>query len=202
VSGDCPRVLAVVAGPLAAPGDARADLDTLPADLVVERLCGERGFPSETITALHRDRGGFLWVGSREGLALFDGYTVRVFDHAVADPGSLSDNAVRTVYEDRQGAAPVKVDEQRRTDREEVQQGFPQKGLQPHERFIVAAKTTGAGVPIRSRVESAPSAQARWPAERRCARLTPLNRGGDLRKRCAGQAARSPGAAGRTRNDR
>ncbi len=75
----------------------------LPEDLAVERFGAERGFPSETITALYRDRAGFLWVGTREGLALYDGYTVRVFEHVVGDPESLADNTVRTLFEDREG---------------------------------------------------------------------------------------------------
>src|SRR4249920_324076 len=49
----------------------------LPDELIVERLGEERGFPSGTITALYRDRAGFLWVGSREGLAFWDGYSIR-----------------------------------------------------------------------------------------------------------------------------
>lgn len=75
----------------------------VPEDLVVERLGEERGFPSETITAVYRDRAGFLWVGSREGLAVWDGYSVRVYEHEVGDASSLPDNSIRTIYEDRAG---------------------------------------------------------------------------------------------------
>jgi ligand-binding sensor domain-containing protein len=75
----------------------------LPDSLTFERLGRERGFPSETITAILRDRAGFLWIGSREGVAIWDGYEVRVFQHVVSDPTSLSDNAVRRFYEDRSG---------------------------------------------------------------------------------------------------
>lgn len=82
----------------------------LPDPLVLERLGRERGFPSETITAIHRDRSGFLWVGSREGLARWDGYEVEVFQHAVSDPSSLSDDAVRRIYEDRSGRLWVGTD--------------------------------------------------------------------------------------------
>jgi len=75
----------------------------LPDDLIVERLGEERGFPSETITALHRDRAGFLWVGSREGLVVWDGYAVRSYEHEVGNPGSLPDNSIRAIFEDREG---------------------------------------------------------------------------------------------------
>ena len=92
-----PAVLAACAA-LAAPL-----LAAVPDELSFERLGRERGFPSETITALYRDRAGLLWVGSREGLAVWDGYAVRIFEHEVGNPDSLPDNSVRTVYEDRAG---------------------------------------------------------------------------------------------------
>lgn len=79
---------------------ARAD----PAGpLSFERFGPRQGLPAEMIVTLRRDRAGFLWIGSREGLVLFDGYSFTLFDHDVNDPGSLSDNAVRTIQEDRAG---------------------------------------------------------------------------------------------------
>jgi ligand-binding sensor domain-containing protein/signal transduction histidine kinase len=81
-----------------------------PDQLVFERLGRERGFPSETITAIVRDRAGFLWAGTREGLAVYDGYDVRVFQHSVSDPASLSDDTVRRIYEDRSGRLWVGTD--------------------------------------------------------------------------------------------
>ncbi len=98
-------VVAVVAACVLPAAAAR-----LPDELAVERLGRERGFPSETITALLRDRDGFLWVGSREGLAVYDGYGVRVFEHAVSDPDSLADDAVRRLYQDREGRLWVGTD--------------------------------------------------------------------------------------------
>ncbi|MCI0657700.1 MAG: histidine kinase [Acidobacteria bacterium] len=55
------------------------------------------------MTALCLDRTGLLWIGSRDGLLLFDGQTIRTFEHDVSDPESISDNAIRTIYEDREG---------------------------------------------------------------------------------------------------
>ena len=75
----------------------------LPQTLIVELLGEERGFPSGTITALYRDRAGFLWVGSREGLAFWDGYSIRSFEHEVGNATSLPDNSIRVLFEDRAG---------------------------------------------------------------------------------------------------
>jgi hypothetical protein len=63
--GACARfAFSILATPLAILGD-RSPSPALPENLIVERLGQERGFPSATITALYRDRAGFLWVGSR-----------------------------------------------------------------------------------------------------------------------------------------
>ena len=50
-----------------------------------------------------RDRRGFMWFGTLDGLNRYDGYKMKVFKHALTDPTSLSDDKIRTVYEDRAG---------------------------------------------------------------------------------------------------
>ena len=48
-----------------------------------------------------RTRAGFVWIGSRDGLTLYDGYSFVVFEHDATDPTSFSGNTIRTIYEDR-----------------------------------------------------------------------------------------------------
>ncbi|MGH9867429.1 MAG: two-component regulator propeller domain-containing protein [Candidatus Polarisedimenticolia bacterium] len=74
-----------------------------PACPHAQRLGSAGGPPAEVITALHRDREGLVWLGSRDGLALYDGSTFTQFRHDPADPSSISDNTVRTIFEDREG---------------------------------------------------------------------------------------------------
>src|SRR6185369_16500369 len=73
------------------------------AGLSFERVGSETGLRAEIVTTLLQDRSGFLWLGSREGLTLYDGYVATVFEHDTSDPTSLADNAVRTVFQDRRG---------------------------------------------------------------------------------------------------
>jgi len=68
-----------------------------------ERIGAEGGPPPEVITALHQDRDGFIWIGSRNGLTLFDGYGYQTFQHDPPDARSLSDSVIRTIHEDSDG---------------------------------------------------------------------------------------------------
>jgi signal transduction histidine kinase/ligand-binding sensor domain-containing protein len=58
---------------------------------------------AEVVTSIYQDRAGFLWIGSRAGLILYDGHASIVFEHDASDPSSIVDNAIRTVFEDRRG---------------------------------------------------------------------------------------------------
>jgi len=62
-----------------------------------------RDLDLDGVTSVFQDRVGLMWIGTREGLALYDGYDVRLFEHDPNDPDSLADNVVRVVYEDRDG---------------------------------------------------------------------------------------------------
>ncbi len=48
-------------------------------DFAIEHWTTEEGLPSNTIRALLQTRDGYIWVGTKGGLARFDGVRFKVF---------------------------------------------------------------------------------------------------------------------------
>ncbi|WP_160738280.1 ligand-binding sensor domain-containing diguanylate cyclase [Altericroceibacterium indicum] len=57
----------------------------------------QSGLPHSTTTALAQDTAGFIWIGTRGGLARFDGQRFQVFKQTNDKKGSLTDNYIRTL---------------------------------------------------------------------------------------------------------
>ena len=71
----------------------------------------EEGLASSTVTALSRDRDGFVWIGTTRGLHRFDGYRFRLFRYCREEPGSLADDIVSSLLHDSRGRLWVGMDE-------------------------------------------------------------------------------------------
>jgi len=68
-----------------------------------DRLSVESGLSESVVTALYRDRRGFLWVGTTDGLNLYDGTDFVIFRHDPTNARSLSNSDITAVLEDRRG---------------------------------------------------------------------------------------------------
>lgn len=55
------------------------------------------GLPQSFISGLEQDKAGFVWVGTRNGLARFDGLDFKVLQHKNSDTSSLSSNLIITI---------------------------------------------------------------------------------------------------------
>ena len=55
------------------------------------------------IEGITQDNYGFMWFGTNAGLYRYDGYSLKSYQHDPNDPNTLSDDAVRAVYKDRDG---------------------------------------------------------------------------------------------------
>lgn len=59
------------------------------------------GLPQNTALAVLQTREGYLWIGTEEGLARFDGLAFKVFD---TSNSPIRHNYVVCLHEDREGA--------------------------------------------------------------------------------------------------
>ncbi|MEX1116627.1 MAG: two-component regulator propeller domain-containing protein [Akkermansiaceae bacterium] len=74
---------------------------TEPSKFVVTRWEMRDGLPLNKVRAIIQTQDGYLWVGTFNGLARFDGVRFKTFD-AANSPG-LRNNAIESLCEDRQG---------------------------------------------------------------------------------------------------
>lgn len=68
-----------------------------------QRFSDEEGLPNNLFKEVIQDEQGILWMGGLDGLASYDGYTVKAFRHSHLDPRSLSGNNISTLYKDAKG---------------------------------------------------------------------------------------------------
>ena len=61
------------------------------------------GLPSDSTYTFAQDAEGFIWIGTRDGLARFDAQNFRIFRHDPNDNASLAANDVSALLVDKQG---------------------------------------------------------------------------------------------------
>ncbi len=63
----------------------------------------DAGLSQSVANCVHQDREGFIWIGTQNGLNLFNGYTFEVFQSKPSDTNTLSNNWIYSIDEDRDG---------------------------------------------------------------------------------------------------
>ena len=66
-------------------------------------LTVEQGLSQNVVMEIVQDRQGFLWIGTKDGLNRYDGYTFSIYKNEPGDPNTLSDNAISVLHEGRDG---------------------------------------------------------------------------------------------------
>lgn len=69
-----------------------------------ERIGRNEGLSQSSVNCMLRDKEGFMWFGTQDGLNLFDGKKFRVFQNQPGDSASLSNNYIVSITEDEYGA--------------------------------------------------------------------------------------------------
>lgn len=75
-------------------------------------LGSAQGLPSTEVKALVRDQDGYLWIGTADGLARYDGVDVRVWRHDPQQPQGLPGNNVQALLVDADNRLWVAVEGQ------------------------------------------------------------------------------------------
>lgn len=68
-----------------------------------EHLGLEEGLSQSSVKCLLKDKHGFIWIGTQDGLNRYDGYEFIIFRNDPDDLHSISDNNIRSLYEDPSG---------------------------------------------------------------------------------------------------
>ena len=71
--------------------------------LVATHLGTADGLPQGLVSQMIQDRSGYLWMGTKDGLARYDGYSFTVFRNDEADSTSIIGNHITALVEDRDG---------------------------------------------------------------------------------------------------
>jgi signal transduction histidine kinase/ligand-binding sensor domain-containing protein len=68
-----------------------------------DRISTADGLPDDVVYAILQDSQGFMWFGTGNGLARYDGYQFSVYQNDPGDPASLSHPTVYALLQDRSG---------------------------------------------------------------------------------------------------
>ncbi len=68
------------------------------------------GLPNQLIFSIAQDKQGYIWLGTKDGLARFDGANFKIFRHISGDQQSLPSNSVQMVHVDAKNRLWVGVE--------------------------------------------------------------------------------------------
>ncbi|MDH5474292.1 MAG: ATP-binding protein [Cyclobacteriaceae bacterium] len=68
-----------------------------------DHLSTDQGLSSGAVECVYKDSKGYMWIGTRDGLNRFNGYTFTIFKHDNKDDASISGNNITSIVEDKQG---------------------------------------------------------------------------------------------------
>ncbi|PZX52110.1 signal transduction histidine kinase [Algoriphagus ratkowskyi] len=77
--------------------------DSISVNYKFSHFSSKNGLPQNSVLAIFQDEKGYLWMGTDNGLAKFDGFQFQTFLHNPSDSNSISSNVIRAIIADRHG---------------------------------------------------------------------------------------------------
>ena len=68
---------------------------------VFENITIKDGLPENSVTCILQDYLGYLWLGTENGLARYDGYSMKIFQLEGDNRNHISERGIVTIYEDK-----------------------------------------------------------------------------------------------------
>jgi len=72
-------------------------------NLRFENISREDGLSQGSVFAILQDSDGFMWIGTAEGLNMYDGYKFTIYKPDLFDSTTISDSWITTLFEDNEG---------------------------------------------------------------------------------------------------
>jgi len=67
----------------------------------------KKDLSSRQVTSIFQDSKGFIWIGTQDGLNLYNANSVKIFKHDVKNKNSILDNDIQNICEDRNGSIRI-----------------------------------------------------------------------------------------------
>lgn len=75
----------------------------LPGEIQFTHLTTKAGLSQSTVNSIIKDKAGFMWFGTSDGLNRYDGYKFKVYRNIKNDPESIPGNVIKVLFIDRAG---------------------------------------------------------------------------------------------------
>lgn len=79
-------------------------------ELIFKKIGIEQGISQSSINAVLEDKFGFIWIGTDDGLNLYDGYGFKIYKHDPKNKNSIPGNTVTCLLEDKTGKIWIGTD--------------------------------------------------------------------------------------------
>lgn len=74
-----------------------------PGQIKFQSISIENGLSQNFVQCIYKDKKGFMWIGTRDGLNRYDGYRIITYRHDPSNPKSISNNFINDIIEDKDG---------------------------------------------------------------------------------------------------